>query len=331
MIVRRIATVALLHQTTSNPLQSRLWADSAVCTLRGGGGEDWTGPKATSSTALWAHNEPTLTTAASTTPTSSMTLSGLTKNFNVYWVAATSLAVWFLGVHAPIFWMQRQLARRDVLLAVHIVAAGTVYAACAHNCLLTPSVSLWRGSTWTCRGLHTWMGRLGMVAGTISFVVGAFLAWSRLGYTGVGGTTLAFSLPITIGGIAQLQAQYSGYTAIRRYQHLKHEIAQKVSTLDSHSTNKTPQEIQDLAIEQRKALRLHIGNMITLFAAACGIPAGIRLAELITGGRGGISTVLAILVMIGVLQALGVWYMAAMKPDMLSRASGPSLLTDKKA
>jgi hypothetical protein len=178
------------------------------------------------------------------------------------------------------------------------------------------------------------MGRLGLLAGTISFVVGAFLAWSRLGYTGVGGTTLAFSLPITIGGILQLQAQYRGYLAIRRYQRLKHEIALKLSTLESHSTNETntrlAQEVQDLAIEQRKALRLHIGNMISLFAAACGTPAGIRLAELITGGHGGIPTVLAILAMIGVMQALGVWYMAAMKPDMLSHSTGPALAPDKK-
>jgi hypothetical protein len=265
-----------------------------------------------------------------------MTLSGLAKNFNVYWVVATSLAFWFLGVHAPIFWMQRQLMRRDVWLAVHIVAAGTVYAACAHNCLLTPSVLLWRdgSTTWTCRGLHTWMGRLGLLAGTLSFVVGAFLAWSRLGYTGVGGTTLAFSLPITIGGIAQLQAQYNGYMAIRRYQRLKDEIALKLSTLEPISTNETKtrhtQEIQDLAIQQRKALRLHIGNMISLFAAACGIPAGIRLAELITGGRDGISTVLAILAAIGFLQVLGVWYMAAMKPDMLGHTGSPVLEPDKK-
>jgi hypothetical protein len=261
-----------------------------------------------------------------TAPSSAITLPsspkpsllGWAKNFNLYWLAATSLAVWLFAVHTPVFWWQRQLWRRDAWLAVHIVGAGTVYLVCAHNCLFTPSISWsYRSRTWTSRWMHIWMGRLGLVAGTIGFAIGAVLAWSRLGQDGIG---LSFVVPITIGGIGQMWAQYYGYVAIRRYQSLKREIANKCASHERQTATCTreqnelhEQETQALQVEQREALRYHIENMISLFVLACGIPAGVRFGELLSGAKDGLPTTLAILAVIGVLYVLGFWYIKMME------------------
>jgi hypothetical protein len=249
-------------------------------------------------------------------------LSDWAKNFNLYWVAATSLAIWLFAVHTPVFWLQRQLWRRDAWLAVHIVGAGTVYFACAHNCRVTPSVFSWswRGMTWTSRWMHIWMGRLGLVAGTIGFAIGAVLAWSRLGHAG---TDLSFVVPITIGGIGQMWAQYYGYVAIRRFQSLKREIADKCAshvrqeaTCTREQNELHEQEIQALQVEQREALRSHIENMISLFVFACGIPASVRIGALLSGAKDGVATTIAILAVIGVLNVLGYWYIKKMEPTL---------------
>lgn len=170
--------------------------------------------------------------------------------------------------------------------------------------------------------MHTWVGRVGMVSGVISFVLGAFLSWSRLGKVGEGGTSLGFALPISIGGIAQLFSQYNGYMAIKKYKLLKQDIETqreegKRNRVSKKEQIKRAQDIEVLQIEQRKALRLHIGNMISLFVSACGIPAGIRLAELATGGKDGLATVVAIVAVIGVLNKIAYRYMRAMKPELI--------------
>lgn len=242
------------------------------------------------------------------------------KNINLPWFAATGLAVWFLFVHTPPFWIHRKLITRDVILAIHIVAASTIYLSCAHNCMFTPSfINSFGKSSKT---MHVWVGRIGMVAGIISFSLGAFLAWSRLGLDTVGGTTLAFALPITIGGIAQLSAQYYGYSAIRRYKSLGYDISLKQRQIDEKETFVSDEqkiclmeEINIMKVSQQKALRNHIGNMISLFVSACGIPAGIRLAEVMTGGKDGVATIFAIVSVIVALSVLASRYMNMMMPD----------------
>jgi hypothetical protein len=167
--------------------------------------------------------------------------------------------------------------------------------------------------------MHIWMGRLGLVAGTIGFAIGAVLAWSRLGQAGM---DLSFVVPITIGSIGQMWAQYYGYVAIRRYQRLKREIANKCATherqLDStrEQNELHEQVIQALQVEQREALRYHIENMISLFVFACGIPASVRLGELLSGAKDGIPATMAILAVIGVLSVLGCWYIKTIEPAL---------------
>lgn len=243
----------------------------------------------------------------------------LHKNINLPWFAATGLAVWFLFIHTPSFWIHRKLIARDVILAIHIIAASTIYLSCAHNCLFTPTFPNIFGKS--SKFMHVWVGRIAMVAGIISFSLGAFLAWSRLGLDTVGGTTLAFALPITIGGIAQLNAQYNGYFAIRQFKSLENDINVKLRQTEEPAVPKErkaylTEEINILKLSQRKALRKHIGNMISLFVSACGIPAGIRLAELMTGGSDGVATMFAIVSIIMVLSFIGIRYMNMMMPDL---------------
>jgi hypothetical protein len=158
--------------------------------------------------------------------TNTMTTQGvnLFKNFNPYWGAVTGLAFWFLLWHTPTFWKNRHISR-DLVLAVYIVAAGTIYLACVHNCLITPSLHP------IAKISHTWIGRLGLLSGIVSFSLGFFLAWSRLALLGssstdddavvVGSTTLGFSIPITIGGILQIVCEVQGFRAIRKFKRIK--------------------------------------------------------------------------------------------------------------
>lgn len=174
-----------------------------------------------------------------------MSLFNNNRYFNLPWAFATALALWFLFIHTPPFWRLRHLPLSDRWLALHISTAGTLYLVCAHNCCCTPG----QGEGHAQR--HVWLGRLGLVAGLVSFTIGAVLAWSRLGQS----TTLGFSIPITIGGLLQVHAQVQGYRAIRQYQ-----------------------KMED-GPERQSVLRLHIGYMVSLFLLACGVPAAIRLSE----------------------------------------------------
>jgi hypothetical protein len=245
----------------------------------------------------------------------------LHKNVNFPWMIGTSIAVWFLFIHAPPFWRQRQLLRRDVLLAVHIVAAGWLYLSCVHNCLFTPSFMFFGKPS---KLVHTWVGRTGLGAGIISFSLGAFLAWSRIGLDGVEGTTVSWALPITIGGIFQLFAQYFGYKAIRLYKSLKEEISTRTrefqdSRISTDENAFRTQELNELKLTQRRALGNHIGNMIGLFVNACGIPAGIRMAELL-GGQNDMITISIIVAMIGTFSMIVPRYMKLMMPEALNES-----------
>jgi hypothetical protein len=253
-------------------------------------------------------------------------MSALPKNLNLPWVVTTSLAIWFLFVHTPPFWIQRKIIPSDPLLAAHIVAAGTIYMACAHNCLFTPSSTLIRwGEHKFAKVAHELVGRTGLIAGIGSFFLGAFLAWSRVKVL-----TLGFAVPITIGGIFQLNGQWQGFVAIRKYKMLKQQIemlsgggrgesTHLFSASDSPDRNRRELVLEGLLVEKRIALRQHIGNMISVFVMACGIPAGIRLAEQISGGTNRFVTVLTILTMIGCLNVVTGRYIRVMQPNRLEQ------------
>ena len=242
----------------------------------------------------------------------------LLANKNLYWILSTTLAVWFLFLHAPKFWQTRRLmSNRDLLLAIHILTAGGVYLSCAHNCFMTPSrfgaISLF---------CHRWVGRMGLVAGTISFGLGTYLAWSRLDIlqqvsstTTVGTTTLGFAIPITFGGIMQILCQIKGFKAIRTYQALREqEQEEQISSnnMNANNVNTRRQRLETLRQDKQKALGTHIGYMISLFVCACGIPAGIRLAEWLSNDDGGLLGLLVLGLTIGALQLLASRYVGTM-------------------
>jgi hypothetical protein len=244
---------------------------------------------------------------------------GFAKNLNLFWGITTALAVWFLFWHSPIFWKQRHILTipRDVVLAIHIVTAGTIYMACAHNCLVTPSLHP------MARACHTWVGRLGLISGIVSFSLGAYIAWSRLTSdpSVVGGTTLSFAIPITIGGILQLICEVKGFRAIREFKQIRIQLAE----------NSSLGEITSLQERQRAALVKHIGYMLSLFVMACSIPAGIRLAERITGRKDGMILTAVILGIIFGLNAIGSRYGDKMLPPPDTETDGLARTTDSSS
>jgi len=181
-------------------------------------------------------------------------------NLNISWVISTGLCFWFLWIHAPVVLSAKDYI--EPLLYIHLVGAYSIYMACAHNTLLTPS-SLGGAA----RPFHVWIGRGGLLLGVIGFLTGAVLTWFIYDYT----QSWGFSIGITYGGLEQMRAQFSGYRAIRRFQKVKAQI-DACEYVDN-------EELCALQDEQDEHLGNHVEYMINLFLLACGIPAMIRIVE----------------------------------------------------
>jgi hypothetical protein len=193
------------------------------------------------------------------------------SNLSIHWIIASSIAVWFLFIHSPPFLIKRNVLS-DFPFATHMFGAYTIYLSCMFNTLFTPS-SL-RGKA---RPFHIWIGRIGMISGIVSFVFGFYCAWwpSRLTRPPLG-----FSIGITIGGLAQIVTQYVGYVAIQKYQ----KITTKLKEMDA--SNIQENEVEKMKQQSQGALRTHVYNMVFLFVAACGIPAGLRIADMLPASWG---------------------------------------------
>ncbi|CAK8988899.1 unnamed protein product [Durusdinium trenchii] len=125
------------------------------------------------------------------------------KNFNIYWFGATLLLFWFFFIHAPPVLIQDHAKDRP-LLCLHLCCAFSISVACIHNSLLTPS--LFDGQA---QPFHVWVGRVGLIAGIVSFCAGGYIAWFQQ-------DDLGFATGITIGGLLQLNAARLGYGSIQR-------------------------------------------------------------------------------------------------------------------
>lgn len=193
-------------------------------------------------------------------------LTMIPKNLNVYWVVASSVAIWFLFIHAPPLLISRKVFQ-DAAMSTHMAGAYTIYLACVFNTMLTPSTLHGNARPW-----HVWVGRIGMVAGIISFILGLYCAWWP--YREII-PPLGFSIGITFGGIMQILSQKNGYRAICKFKRLKLEVE------EMERGGKKGEELETLKDEKEVALRSHIYNMVALFVAACGIPAGIRIADML--------------------------------------------------
>ena len=193
-------------------------------------------------------------------------MSMLLKNVTFYWVFASSIAFWFILIHAPAFIIQRKVYN-DWPLATHVIGASTIYLACVVNTLFTPSTLGGKARPW-----HVWIGRIAMIAGLVSFGLGAFCSWWPYRETR---PPMAFSIGITLGGIGQVIAQCIGYNAIRRFKALKARLE------DMEEAKIQEDELEECKRQKESALRTHIYSMIALFVAACGIPAGMRIADML--------------------------------------------------
>ena len=160
---------------------------------------------------------------------------GLDKTANVYWWAASGLAVWFLLIHTPPLLIQRHVWKfQDPLLILHLMGAGGVYLACIHNALLNPSTFAGRSKSW-----HVNVGRLGLLLGTVGALSGAVLTWTRLDQVELG-----FAIGISIGGVFQLLAQWRGYHYIRNYQRVVDELQKLDYTTMTSPHDSTSQQQQ---------------------------------------------------------------------------------------
>ena len=189
------------------------------------------------------------------------------KNMNLYWLGFSGLAAWFLLVHTPAFLLHYN-RWKDLLLIIHIAGAGGIVFACVHNALVTPSIH---------RTLHIAVGRIGLLLGIAGFLTGLYLVWGRHNPD----KDQTFGIMITIAGVLQMQLQYKGYLAIKKYQRIKQEIA----ILSSSNEEGTLSTISRLRKEEKSSLKCHIESMIALFVMACGIPAFIRVLDGIPGGN----------------------------------------------
>ena len=195
------------------------------------------------------------------------------KNLTIYWALASSIAIWFLFIHAPEFVIRRKVYA-DFPLGTHLIGAYSIYLACIFNTLFTPSTLNGEARPW-----HIWIGRVGMVSGLLSFGFGLFCAWWP--YRPIR-PPLGFSIGITIGGIAQIATQRAGYRAIQRFYVLKAKLT------ELEEAKAASEEIEELKKQKESALRAHVYNMVTLFVAACGIPAGLRIAEVLPNSMGAV-------------------------------------------
>ena len=112
---------------------------------------------------------------------------------------------------------------------------------------------------------------------------------------------MGFAIPITIGGLLQIMCQVQGYRYIREFQRLRRLQREQPQTVSND-------EVQSLQEAKDNALGNHIGYMVNLFVMACSIPAGIRLASLLTGKPDGVSTIAAIVAIVFALQSVATRY-----------------------
>lgn len=236
-------------------------------------------------------------------------IQSLTKNISIYWIICTALAIWFLFAHSPPALRNRLV---DAPFAIHLAGAYAIYLACIHNTLITPSC--FNGNA---RKYHIWVGRIGMIAGLISFAFGIFCAWypHRENKPPRG-----FSIGISIGGVGQIVLQVGGYLLIRKYQEIgriletmNNEESVTTSTINevrSSSVAKdtwqksTPScnedQVDKLKEARKEALIGHVICMVILFATACGSPALMRFLSAVDmpGSDSAFSTPIAVLVLL---------------------------------
>ena len=153
------------------------------------------------------------------------------------------------------------------LLYFHLIGAYSIYLVCVHNTMLTPSAL-----NGAAKPFHIWMGSVGLILGVVGFVTGFILVWFVYDYSANWG----FSIGITYGGFAQMQLEFMGWRSIKKFQMIKTQI--------NAGAFRDEDELELLKDEQDALLKTHIQCMVRLFVLACGIPALLRICDVVGYG-----------------------------------------------
>jgi len=172
-------------------------------------------------------------------------------NFSIYWLLATLIGLWFIFIHTPQHITAKGVQDYGVVFWMHITLACFTYIACMWNVFHTPSHGPWYAN------IHILVGRTAVFTSLVGFSLGMVAAW------GPGSTTsFGFAIGITSGGIGQIICTIIGFSAIKLHQWEKEK------------------PVPDEKWKQRY-LRIHIGTMLGLFFPSCGVPAVMRIFEMV--------------------------------------------------
>ncbi|KAJ3283131.1 hypothetical protein HK104_010547 [Borealophlyctis nickersoniae] len=167
-------------------------------------------------------------------------------DFSIYWLGGSCVGLYFTFIRG-----YNMLHGAGPFFTIHLACTATVMASCVWNVYHIPTSPKGVVSNWY-RKIHIWFGRVGLVAGFVSVVTGAVVAW----WERYDPMHLSFAIGITAGGIAQTITQIIGWRSIRAAKKLKGK-------------------------ERQEAVQRHAVMMQSLFYSGCLIPAVMRLPAML--------------------------------------------------
>lgn len=190
-------------------------------------------------------------------------------NFNIWWLMGAALSLWFtVGKGLPLLAIFNSTGKPWSAF-VHILAASIISWICLWNLFHTPS----HGPIY--KLLHVWLGRISLIVGTISVVLGYAVVW-YFEYSSFGPSP--FGIGISIGGALQTMSMFSGYYCIRLY--LKCKQDSTASELILSDSEKERHRQEGLTKKMAGYMTAHKAHMTFFFFGGCLIPAFIRFPAL---------------------------------------------------
>ena len=189
----------------------------------------------------------------------------LNGNGNIWWILGSLISVWFTCGRGFPFLATFPRNDKYPAVAAHVLLASIISWLCIWNLFHTPS----HGPTY--KWLHVIAGRIAVVVGAISAILGFITVW-YLEYEGASG----FAIGISIGGVLQLWASGMGWYHIRKYLEYKKQL----DTDDDLSMELSEVRIIDIQNKMKKHINAHIRFMTFFFFGGCLIPAVMRLPQM---------------------------------------------------
>lgn len=259
------------------------------------------------------------------------------KTFNIYWVLSTLLLVWFLLIHSPIYLYKRMKVSDDtydIPFIIHLLGSYTICFSCICNSLCTPSINrtyhIWIGRIGMIGGIVGFT--FGFYCSWYPYRRGPLPPRSFAIPITIGG---CLQLYLQYNGYRSIR-RYQLITkqieeVLQNDNYRQHHINDTDNTVSNANDNNsssnnncsnqilTPLSTSSRPLidryiilnddhpesillnryrdEQQKELENHITSMILLFVMACGIPAFIRLMDVVMPNSGFIMMILSILLL----------------------------------